>query len=240
MFEFRLTMSHRRSQAEHTSTAPASLTCIYSPAFLVNNDQTQSRVQFCVPIQRRMEPSELRVEGQPAKQDPPNPTAPQQEVPMPMAATDNAGAIANEDKTTMRGWRFWGIIVSLGICGLASAIEGTIITSALPTITRALGGGNSYVVSKLMATGPLEPRDCQVVSYTDRVGLLFHTCACLRHLLTLLPIASSGYRMPTCSPQSLYFHSLAKRATSLVDALCFSAQWHCSHSGVDSAAEPIQ
>lgn len=42
-------------------------------------------------------------------------------------------------------WRFWAIIVSLSLTGLLSAIEGTIITSALPTITVALGGGNSYI-----------------------------------------------------------------------------------------------
>ena len=36
-------------------------------------------------------------------------------------------------------WRFWAIIASLMITGLMSALEGTIITSALPTITEALG-----------------------------------------------------------------------------------------------------
>jgi len=48
-------------------------------------------------------------------------------------------------KATMRTWRFWAIIVSLMITGLVSALEGTIITSALPTITEALGGGNAYI-----------------------------------------------------------------------------------------------
>ena len=42
-------------------------------------------------------------------------------------------------------WRFWAIIASLMITGLMSALEGTIITSALPTITEALGGGNAYI-----------------------------------------------------------------------------------------------
>ena len=45
----------------------------------------------------------------------------------------------------LRTWRFWAIIISLGITAMLSAIEGTIITSALPTITRDLGGGNAYV-----------------------------------------------------------------------------------------------
>ncbi|KAI6084191.1 putative efflux pump antibiotic resistance protein [Hypoxylon rubiginosum] len=44
-----------------------------------------------------------------------------------------------------RSLRFWAIMVSLMITGLMSSIEGTIITSALPTITRALGGGNLYI-----------------------------------------------------------------------------------------------
>ena len=46
---------------------------------------------------------------------------------------------------TRRTWRFWAIIVSLMVTGLVSALEGTIITSALPTITEALGGGNAYI-----------------------------------------------------------------------------------------------
>ena len=45
----------------------------------------------------------------------------------------------------MRTWRFWAIIVSLMVTGLVSALEGTIIISALPTIIEALGGGNSYI-----------------------------------------------------------------------------------------------
>jgi hypothetical protein len=40
---------------------------------------------------------------------------------------------------------FWAIMASLSLTGLLSAIEGTIITSALPTIINALGGGNLYI-----------------------------------------------------------------------------------------------
>jgi MFS family permease len=53
--------------------------------------------------------------------------------------------VATNTKATMRTWRFWAIIVSLMVTGLVSALEGTIITSALPTITEALGGGNAYI-----------------------------------------------------------------------------------------------
>lgn len=53
--------------------------------------------------------------------------------------------VDSDKPKTMRTWRFWAIIVSLMITGLVSALEGTIITSALPTITDALGGGNAYI-----------------------------------------------------------------------------------------------
>lgn len=42
-------------------------------------------------------------------------------------------------------WRFRLILASLSVTGLLTTIEGTIITNALPTITAALGGGNSFL-----------------------------------------------------------------------------------------------
>jgi MFS family permease len=45
---------------------------------------------------------------------------------------------------TKRGFLFWIIMVSLTITGLMSSLEGTIITSALPTIINDLSGGNLY------------------------------------------------------------------------------------------------
>jgi predicted MFS family arabinose efflux permease len=54
-------------------------------------------------------------------------------------------AVEEESAGTSHSWRFWAIIISLSLTGLLSAIEGTIITSALPTITKSLGGSNSYV-----------------------------------------------------------------------------------------------
>lgn len=44
-----------------------------------------------------------------------------------------------------KSWAFWAIILSLSLTGLCSSIEGTIITSALPTIIDTLGGGNAFV-----------------------------------------------------------------------------------------------
>ncbi|KAK8122481.1 hypothetical protein PG984_011151 [Apiospora sp. TS-2023a] len=61
------------------------------------------------------------------------PTAPADHIPPPAITT------------TKKTWRFWAIIATLSFTGLMSAIEGTIITSALPTITDSLGGGDAYV-----------------------------------------------------------------------------------------------
>jgi MFS family permease len=47
--------------------------------------------------------------------------------------------------STKHSLRFWGIVASLSFTALCSAIEGTIITSALPTITADLGGGSSFI-----------------------------------------------------------------------------------------------
>ncbi|KAL2159570.1 hypothetical protein VTH06DRAFT_2139 [Thermothelomyces fergusii] len=52
---------------------------------------------------------------------------------------DEAGAKARHSV------RFWGIVASLAFTALCSSIEGTIITSALPTISAELGGDSSFI-----------------------------------------------------------------------------------------------
>ena len=42
-------------------------------------------------------------------------------------------------------WRYWTIIVALCIVSLLVALEGTVVSTALPSITRELGGGETYV-----------------------------------------------------------------------------------------------
>lgn len=70
---------------------------------------------------------------------------------MPPAAMPPPATPTSQDPTTntpgpqLRTWRFYAILTSLGVAGLASAIEGTIITSALPTISSALQAGDVYV-----------------------------------------------------------------------------------------------
>ena len=56
--------------------------------------------------------------------------------------TEEADAAAPSTKHSLR---FWGIVASLAFTALCSSIEGTIITSALPTVTADLGGGSSFI-----------------------------------------------------------------------------------------------
>ncbi|TVY17886.1 Efflux pump FUS6 [Lachnellula arida] len=50
----------------------------------------------------------------------------------------------SEGTPTKRGLRFWLIILALAATGLLSTLEGTIISTALPTIVRDIGGGELY------------------------------------------------------------------------------------------------
>lgn len=64
---------------------------------------------------------------------------------VPTASNPGHDNAAVKAKDTTHTWRFWAILASLSITGLLSAIEGTIITSALPTIVADLGGGELYL-----------------------------------------------------------------------------------------------
>ncbi|KAI0162088.1 MFS general substrate transporter [Xylariaceae sp. FL1272] len=44
-----------------------------------------------------------------------------------------------------RGWRFWVIMVALGITSLSAAVESTVTSTALPLIAEALDAGELYV-----------------------------------------------------------------------------------------------
>ncbi len=80
----------------------------------------------------------------------------------------------------LRPWRFWAIIMALGITGLMSSIEGTIITSALPTITDALGGGDTYIWvpnAYLLAQVAILPLTAQASNIFGRRNLLLGAVA---------------------------------------------------------------
>ncbi len=44
-----------------------------------------------------------------------------------------------------RGPRFWAIMFALCVTGVLSALEGTVVSTALPTVIRSLGGGEEYL-----------------------------------------------------------------------------------------------
>jgi hypothetical protein len=47
-------------------------------------------------------------------------------------------------ETFNRSWTFWAIFVSLCLISFISALDATIVTIALPTIVRDVGGGSQY------------------------------------------------------------------------------------------------
>jgi hypothetical protein len=51
----------------------------------------------------------------------------------------------SKKRTFQRGPRFWGIMVALSVTAILSALEGTVVSTALPTIIRDLGGGELYL-----------------------------------------------------------------------------------------------
>lgn len=58
----------------------------------------------------------------------------------------NESAASSQPKGQVKkSFRFWVVIAALSLTGMLAALESTIITSALPTITSTLGGGNVYV-----------------------------------------------------------------------------------------------
>lgn len=61
-----------------------------------------------------------------------------------MSASDDTPA-ADKAFTTGKGWRFWAIFPSLMITTLLSAMEVTVVSTALPTIVHELHIGKDYV-----------------------------------------------------------------------------------------------
>ncbi|KAI0376682.1 major facilitator superfamily domain-containing protein [Hypomontagnella monticulosa] len=44
-----------------------------------------------------------------------------------------------------RGWRFWAVFISLSISAFLSALEGAVVSTALPSISRAVNAGENYI-----------------------------------------------------------------------------------------------
>jgi hypothetical protein len=70
-----------------------------------------------------------------------------------LGATDmvdsEAPATIGVQKTTATpkrySWRFWAVFVSLSVTGLLAAVEGTVTSTALPTIAKDLEAGEQYI-----------------------------------------------------------------------------------------------
>ncbi|KAL9121436.1 MAG: hypothetical protein Q9187_002006 [Circinaria calcarea] len=69
---------------------------------------------------------------------------------IPTNAVNPGTAVVKQENTTGEGnpgngWRYWAVIIALCVTGLLSAMEGTVVPTALPTIVHDLGGGELYV-----------------------------------------------------------------------------------------------
>lgn len=52
---------------------------------------------------------------------------------------------AQPSSSSSRGWRFWLIIAGCAVTSLLTAVESTVTSTALPTISRDLNAGESYI-----------------------------------------------------------------------------------------------
>ncbi|KAH8897468.1 MFS general substrate transporter [Thozetella sp. PMI_491] len=118
------------------------------------------------------------------------PKLPNQPLEVPVDAPSDNETPATTSKTvqpteesrpqSFRSWRFWVIMAALSLTGTMSAIEGTIITSALPTITAALGGADNYIWipnAYLLAQVAILPLAAQASNVFGRRNLLLASVA---------------------------------------------------------------
>jgi len=47
--------------------------------------------------------------------------------------------------TTEYGWRFWAVFAGLTLSALLSALEGSVLSTAMPVIAGALGAKDNYI-----------------------------------------------------------------------------------------------
>ncbi|KAL4993119.1 MFS general substrate transporter [Aspergillus recurvatus] len=59
--------------------------------------------------------------------------------------TDHSPSPVSQPPPAKKGWRFWAIFAALTITSLLSALDASVISTALPTIVRDLNSGDSYV-----------------------------------------------------------------------------------------------
>ncbi|KAF2809439.1 MFS general substrate transporter [Mytilinidion resinicola] len=82
---------------------------------------------------------------------------------------------------TKYGMHFYLILFALSITNVLVALEGTVTSTALPTIVRALGGGSSYVWASsgyFLASTVLQPLYGQMADiFGRRILIIFAVCA---------------------------------------------------------------
>lgn len=57
---------------------------------------------------------------------------------------ENNSEVRTTEKTEYT-WRFWMAFAALGLSALLSALEASIVSTAMPTITADLGAGENYI-----------------------------------------------------------------------------------------------
>jgi hypothetical protein len=90
------------------------------------------------------------------------------------------GELMETDNGTKKSWRFYLIIVTLGIIAFASALEGSIIAIALPEITHELSAADNYVwiaSSYLVAQTVIQPLCAQLSNILGRRNLMIFSIA---------------------------------------------------------------
>lgn len=65
--------------------------------------------------------------------------------PLGQSAPSDEPGEKQANTTSPLDWRVWVIFSGLAVSALLSALEGSIISTALPTITAELGSGGNYV-----------------------------------------------------------------------------------------------
>lgn len=96
--------------------------------------------------------------------------------PVPQASQATADIKADQDESFQHSWRVWIIFLVLCMLSFMAAIDSTIITTSLPTVTREVGGAGQYVWianSYLFACTAPQPLYGQIANIFGRRNPIF-------------------------------------------------------------------
>lgn len=74
------------------------------------------------------------------------------------SATTTPGSSSGHNK----GFRFWLIVLSLAVSAFLVALEGTVVSTALPSIVNDLGGSSAYIWVPIAVSLPGQPLETPV------------------------------------------------------------------------------